>query len=155
LGTTFFLIPTIGKVAITLTLGVAGVVSGLLLIVMPKLRRSAFVLALVLLAVPAAARAEDLIDPAIRAAMLQRADGRLAHIETEYNDIFSTKRGRELTMSFQLAGFDYTESVANLADPDDLPVRYTQLMTIGALYPPEPKRTLMIGLGGGSISSYL
>ena len=34
-------------------------------------------------------------------------------------------------MSFQLKGFDYTESIANLADPDDLPVRYTQVMTIG------------------------
>jgi spermidine synthase len=28
-------------------------------------------------------------------------------------------------------------------------------MTVGLLYPPEPKRVLMIGLGGGSISSYL
>jgi spermidine synthase len=34
-------------------------------------------------------------------------------------------------------------------------VRYTQLMTIGVLYPPEPNRILMIGLGGGTISSYL
>ncbi len=154
LGTTFLLIPTIGTRAITLTLGLAGIASGLLLIVMPRLQRSALALALVLLAAPAA-RAEGLIDPAIRAAMLERPDGRLGHIETEYNDIFITKRGRQLTMSFQLKGFDYTESVANLSDPDDLPVRYTQLMTIGVLYPPEPKRILMIGLGGGSISSYL
>ena len=64
--------------------------------------------------------------------MLKRADGRIAHIETEYNDIFITKRRNELTMSFQLKGYDYTESVANLADPDDLPVRYTQVMTVGA-----------------------
>ncbi len=39
--------------------------------------------------------------------------------------------------------------------PDDLPVRYTQIMTVGMLYPPEVRRVLMIGLGGGSISSYL
>jgi spermidine synthase len=96
-----------------------------------------------------------LTDPAIRADMLRRADGRIAHIETEYNDIFITKRRAELTMSFQLKGYDYTESVANLADPDDLPVRYTQLMTIGVIYPPQPTRILMLGLGGGSISSYL
>ena len=154
LGTTFFLIPTIGTRAITLTLGLAGIASGLLLIVAPRLRRSALALALVLLAAPLA-RAEELIDPAIRAAMLKRADGRLAHIETEYNDIFITKRGRQLTMSFQLKGFDYTESVANLSDPDDLPVKYTQVMTLGVVYPPAPKKILMIGLGGGSISSYL
>ena len=87
--------------------------------------------------------------------MLKRADGRIAHIETEYNDIFITKRRNQLTMSFQVKGYDYTESVAALDDPDDLPVRYTQVMTVGVLYPPEPKRVLMIGLGGGSISSYL
>ncbi|OLE68852.1 MAG: hypothetical protein AUG74_09285, partial [Bacteroidetes bacterium 13_1_20CM_4_60_6] len=153
LGTTFLLIPAIGTRAITFTLGIAGILSGLLL-VLPQMRRGALVLALTLLATPLA-DAEELIDPAIRADMLKRADGRLAHIETEYNDIFITKRGAELVMSFQLKGYDYTESIANLTDPDDLPVRYTRLMTVGLLYPPEPKRILMIGLGGGSISSYL
>ena len=34
-------------------------------------------------------------------------------------------------------------------------MRYTQVMTVGVLYPPEVKRVLMIGLGGGSISTYL
>jgi spermidine synthase len=155
LGTTFVLIPSIGTRAITLTLGVAGIVSGLVLIALPKFRApAAFALALALLAVPDA-RANDLIDAAIRAEMLKRPDGRVAHIETEYNDIYITKRRNQLTMSFQVKGFDYTESVANLTDPDDLPVKYTQIMTIGVLYPPEPKRVLMIGLGGGSISSYL
>jgi len=65
------------------------------------------------------------------------------------------KRRNELTLAFQLKGYDYTESVANLTDSDDLPVRYTQVMTIGVAYPPDVKRVLMIGLGGGSISSYL
>jgi spermidine synthase len=152
LGTTFFLIPAIGTRAITLTLGIAGILSGLLL--MLPLRRSALVLGLMLLAAPCAI-GEELIDPAIRADLLKRADGRLAHIETEYNDIFITKHGPELVMSFQLKGYDYTESIANLTDADDLPVRYTQLMTVGVLYPPQPRKVLMIGLGGGSISSYL
>ena len=44
------------------------------------------------------------IDEGIRADMLKRADGRIAHVETEYNDIFITKRRSELTMSFQLKG---------------------------------------------------
>ena len=154
LGTTFILIPAIGTRAITLTLGIAGVLSGLLLIALPKLQRSALLIALALLAVPQA-HASDLIDRQIRTDMLKRADGRIAHIETEYNDIFITKRRNELTMSFQLKGYDYTESIANLADPDDLPVRYTQVMTLGVAYPADVKKVLMIGLGGGSISSYL
>jgi predicted membrane-bound spermidine synthase len=157
LGTTFYLIPTMGTRAITLTLGAAGILSGLMLIAMPRLRRApaAFAAALLFLLPAPEGRANDLIDAAIRAEMLKRPDGRVAHIETEYNDIFVTKRRNELTMSFQVKGYDYTESIANLRDPDDLPVRYTQVMTVAVLYPPEPKRVLMIGLGGGSISSYL
>jgi len=153
LGTTFVLIPTIGTRAITFTLGIAGLISGLLLMLLHR-RRGALTLALALLASPIA-RAEQLIDPAIRAETFKRADGRLAHIETEYNDIFISKHGPELVMSFQLKGYDYTESIANLTDPHDLPVRYTQLMTVGLAYPVEPRRILMIGLGGGSLSSYL
>ena len=157
LGTTFLLIPAIGTRAITLTLGIAGLICGLLLLAVRARPARTAILALAALAgglVPGA-RADELIDAQTRADLLKRADGRIARIETEYNDIFVTKRRNELTMSFQLKGFDYTESVANLADPDDLPVRYTQVMTVGIIYPPAPKRILMIGLGGGSISSYL
>src|SRR5262249_7250705 len=92
------------------------------------------VIALAALAVPAA-RADNLIDEGVRVAMLERADGRLAHIETPYNDVFITKRQHQLVMSFQLKGWDYTESVSNLLDPDDLPLRYAQVMTIAAVYP--------------------
>jgi spermidine synthase len=158
LGTTFFLIPAIGTRAITLTLGIAGVLSGLLLLLLPYVRRStrtAIFLACLAAFAGADARAEELIDPEIRAAMLRRTDGQIVHLETEYNDIFINKRRSELTLAFQLKGYDYTESVANLTDPDDLPVRYTQVMTVGVVYPPEVRRVLMIGLGGGSISSYL
>jgi len=154
LGTTFILIPAIGTRAITFALGVAGMLAGLLLIAAPRGKRAALALVFLALAVPNA-HAEELIDSRIRDEMLQHKDGRVARIETEYNDIFITKRRHELMMAFQLKGFDYTESIANLADFDDLPVRYTQVMTIGAIYPPELRRVLMIGLGGGSISGYL
>jgi spermidine synthase len=156
LGTTFLLIPTIGSRAITITLGVAGVASGLLLLALPRLRRGAsFILVLALVLPCAVARADELVDMGLRAEIAKRADGRIAHVETEYNDIFITKRGRELTMAFQLKGFDYTESVASLTDADDLPVKYTQVMTLAVAYPSALDRVLMLGLGGGTIATYL
>src|SRR3989440_10280550 len=154
LGTTFILIPSIGTRAITFTLGVARILSGLLLIDTPKLRRARLALAILALATPSV-RAEDLINLQSRAEMLKHKDGRVAHIETEYNDIFISKRRNELTFSFQYKGEDYTESVANLTDPDDLPVKYTQVMMAALAYPPEVKRVLMLGLCGGSMSTYL
>jgi len=161
LGTTFWLIPTIGSRAITLSLGIAGIVCGLLLIALPLLarRRSGALAILAAFAMLAGlsgpSRADTLVDEKLRAELLQRPDGQLARIETEYNDIFITKRGRDVTMSFQLKGFNYTESVTNLRDPDTLPVLYTRMMTLGVIYPPEVRDILMIGLGGGSISTYL
>jgi predicted membrane-bound spermidine synthase len=136
LGTTFFLIPAIGSRAITLTLGAIGLTAGLLLLV-------------------PAGHAESLIDEDVRATMLARPNGRIAHVETEYNDVFITRRQNQLVMSFQVKGWDYTESVANLLDADDLPLRYAQVMTIATVYPETPRKILMLGLGGGSISTYL
>ena len=103
LGTTFILIPSIGTRAITLTLGIAGVLSGLALIAAPKLRRGALALALLTLAAPNV-RAEDVVDQQVRAEMLKHKDGRVAHLETQYNDIFISKKRHELMLSFQWKG---------------------------------------------------
>jgi spermidine synthase len=156
LGTTFVLIPTIGSRAITLALGALGLCAGLGLMALAR-RCIGAALIVVALAAPTASsgRADNLIDEAVRAGMLARGDGRLAHIETKYNDVFITKRGHQLVMSFQVSGRDYTESITNLLDPDDLPLRYAQVMTIATIYPEAPRKILMLGLGGGSISTYL
>ena len=162
LGTTFFLIPAIGSRAITFALGAAGVIAGLSLLVLARPKRGApgaaalIVVALLTTLTAPAARAESLLDEGIRTAMLKRGNGRIAHIETEYNDVFITKRQQnQLVMSFQVKGWDYTESVTNLSDPDDLPLRYAQVMTIATIYPETTRKVLMLGLGGGSISTYL
>ncbi len=161
LGTTFYLIPSMGSRAITLMLGGAGIAAGLLLIFLPLLMRSprkAVTSSIILLATALAcfpAHADTLVDQDLRNALLKKPDGQLARIETEYNDIIITKRRHIVTMSFQLKGFNYTESATDLPDPDDLIIAYTQFMTLGVIYPPEPKDILMIGLGGGSISTYL
>src|SRR4029077_7935093 len=133
-----------------------GLLAGLLLLAFAR-GRAAAVLVVIALAAPSvpAGRAENLIDEGVRTGMLGRPDGRLAHIETEYNDVFITKRGHQLVMSFQIKGWDYTESVSNLLDPEDLPLRYAQGMTIATIYPQAPRKILMLGRGGGSISTYL
>jgi spermidine synthase len=162
LGTTFFLMPAIGSRAITLSLGTAGVVAGLVLLALPYLGRRALpqtiAAALLMIGVSSTAppaHADNFVDEQIRASILKQNDGQIARIETQYNDIYIVKRRTELTMSFQLKGWDYTETVVNLREPDDLPVGYTRIMTVATIYPPAPKKLLMIGLGGGSITTYL
>jgi len=161
LGTTFFLIPAIGSRAITYGMGVLGILASGLLVAAARGRRArAGLLALALvtcgLLSPAASRAaEEPFDAGIRAEMLKKKSGLIAHVETVYNDIFVGKYENILKMAFQWKGWYTRQSEANLADPDDLPLLYTRAFTIAAIYPPQIKRVLVLGLGGGSIPIYL
>jgi spermidine synthase len=162
LGTTFFLIPTIGTRAITLLLGAAGLCCGLLLFALGRLRRpakgAAAALAAFAMLVLGGGRAwsDDVIDANVRAQMLKHGDGRVAHLETEYNNLFIDKHGSMLGLSSMYTGRpNYIESIVDLKDPDAMPVPYNQTMTAALAYLAAPKRILMIGLGAGSISTYL
>src|SRR5437899_3031102 len=87
----------ISTVLITLTLGAIALISGLALLALSRLDpRTSSAPALVLIVLAAltapACQAESLIDENVRVAMVKRGNGRIAHIETEYNDLFITKR---------------------------------------------------------------
>jgi spermidine synthase len=162
LGTTFFLIPAIGSRAITLWLGAIGFACGLSLIALDRMRlrslRSAAGLVLFAVAVLVVDRAGagELIDENQRAQMLKHGDGRVAHLETEYNDLFIDKHGSELGLSSRYKGRpDYVESMVDLRDPDVMPVEYNRIVPAVLAYPDDIRRILMIGLGAGSISTYL
>jgi len=164
LGTTFLLIPAIGTRAITFMLGAAGVACGVALIACVARRRPARMAVLLgtsllgfgtfvaTAAAPSAARSAESFD---RASLLAREDGQLAHIEGQYNDIFVVKRGNELLMTARLKGWNYTESRINLADPDVIPANYLRMMTTALAYAPQADKVLLVGLGGGVLTSYL
>jgi spermidine synthase len=155
--TTFVLIPLIGARAITMSLGALGLMGGALLVATASRKARLGVVAALLasqLATPPA-RAEHLFDPQIRETMLARKDGRVAHLETVYNDIFVSKEANLLSLSFQWKGWRFYQSQANLADGDDLPMPYSRLMSVAAIFPPEIRRVLVLGLGAGSIAVYL
>jgi spermidine synthase len=168
LGTTFFLIPAIGTRAITLTLGVAGIACALVLIAAQRLpfsRRHAKLLtwALLIWAIAGAAlalggshaRGESLFDEAVRAQMLAHRSGPVAHLETEYNDLYISKRGPLLALTTRVRDELRFHSIVDLKDPDDMPVPYTQTFAAALLYPEKVRRILMVGLGAGSVSTYL
>src|SRR4051812_10888208 len=115
LATTFFLIPLIGTRAITLSLGILGLLGAALLIVSSGRRRPARLGILAILLASQAVmlppvRAEEAFDPQTRVDMLARKDGQIAHVETVYNDIFVTKAANVLTLGFQWKGWHFDES---------------------------------------------
>jgi spermidine synthase len=162
LGTTFFLIPTIGTRAITLVLGAVGLCCGLIMFALDRMRlpgtgaRAGLVALAVLILAGDRARSDSLFDENVRAQMLKHGDGRVAHLETEYNNLFIDKHGALLGLSSMFKGRpNYIESIVDLKDPDAMPVPYNRVMPVALAYPPTAKRILMIGLGAGSISTYL
>ena len=112
-------------------------------------------IAAVLLFTAISAWAQSAVDEGVRAQMLKHRDGAIAHVETQYNDLFIAKRGAMMALSTRFKADYKIHSMINLTDPDDLPAPYARLMTAGLLYPAATKRILMIGLGAGSLSTYL
>jgi spermidine synthase len=150
--------------AITFALGIFGMFAFVLLAAggsSDRRRRAKFRMLATLIASHAlllpvpCSQAEELFDPEVRATMLKRNNGLIAHVETIYNDIFVSKDQSLLKMAFQWKGWYFPESEVNLADPDDLPMLYARAMTIALIYPQEVKRVLILGLGGGAITTYL
>lgn len=101
------------------------------------------------------ARSESLFDETVRAKMLAHSDGLVAHIETRYNNIFVIKRRAFLLLTTRFAREDHIQSVVDLKDPDDMLAPYTRIVSVALVYPETIQRILMIGLGAGSISTYI
>ncbi len=157
--TTFTLIPALGSRSITYLLAGLTLASGLSF----------------LIAVPAIAARRGLVLAGVVGAgiglghgpgwaatdIFQRYDPgpaprlEVERIETEYNNIFVTRRGDFVTMSFRVRRRDETESVINLRDPGALPLPYTRAMTVAVAFVDKLDTMLMIGLGGGTTSRYL
>jgi spermidine synthase len=81
--------------------------------------------------------------------------GLVARVESLYNDIYVYKRPNgQYVLSFGAKRLRYTESVVNPDDELDLPVYYTQSMTVGLAYAPALEDAAIIGLGGGRTAWY-
>lgn len=68
-----------------------------------------------------------------------------------YHYIRVEQTGSVRTLRFRRRGTDYDESMVDIAQPLRLGMRYYRLMFAGFLFVPEPKRVLMVGLGGGTL----
>ena len=81
--------------------------------------------------------------------------GTLARRESQYATTYVDQDGDYLTMRFGVNRCLFTESRYNPNDTAELPVIYTQFMTVALAYAANPKRVVEIGLGGGRVASYV
>jgi spermidine synthase len=70
------------------------------------------------------------------------------HFDTIYNSLTIERRGSVVELRARSRRGEALESAVDLADPVRLVVDYTRTLYAGLFFQPEPKRVLMIGLGG-------
>ena len=76
-------------------------------------------------------------------------------VESAYNRITVYVAEPCVKMTFRRVGMEYDESVLNKSDAKELPVFYTQILTVALAYPDQIKKVAMLGVGGGSTLNYL
>jgi spermidine synthase len=72
--------------------------------------------------------------------------------ESLYHYIRVVEAGGVRRLQFQRSGSEYEESAVNIANPLHFEMYYYSLLFAGFAHYPEPRRILLIGLGGGTVS---
>ena len=83
-------------------------------------------------------------------------EARQIHSERSlYRNILVTDEAGQRCLKFSIRSADHDQSCQYLNDPQRLVFPYARMMFAALLANPAPKRTLMVGLGGGSIPRVL
>jgi spermidine synthase len=92
----------------------------------------------------------------IIAATGQSALGQVESVsfETPYNHITIERNGSLVEMRSLWRSRLYRESAVDLNNPSQLLVPYTRAIAASAVFHPNPKRVLMLGLGGGGFNQF-
>ena len=78
----------------------------------------------------------------------------IARRESQYATTLIVRDGKYLTMRFGINKCIFTESRYNPSDPSELPIPYTQVMTVALAYT-SGSRIAEIGMGGGRLATYI
>ena len=80
----------------------------------------------------------------------------LARERSSYNDIYVIRKGDYRELWFKGNDGDYfLQSRVNIGRQKQLALVYSNMMMASLLFCPNPRRLLMVGLGGGSVTNFL
>ena len=79
----------------------------------------------------------------------------LAKERTPYNDIYVIQKGENREIWFKSSGDYYLQSRVNVDNQKQLALVYSNMMVASLLFCPNPRRLLMVGLGGATVTNFL
>ena len=92
----------------------------------------------------------------VLAGVAQFAVGRVIHTEHSlYQNILMTQTGNRLCMKFSMRENQRNQSCIDRSEPRKMVFGYTRMMMSGLLLNPQPKRILVVGMGGGILPAAL
>ncbi len=95
-----------------------------------------------------------LLGAAVTLVVQTRADEVIFRDESPFNTVIVTEDAQGVrTLRFEEHGA--RQSVVKVGDPDYLALPYAKAMHVGLAIPKDPKRVLVVGLGGGTIPQFL
>jgi spermidine synthase len=83
-----------------------------------------------------------------------RADDVIYRTKSEFNTIVVTEDS-DGVRTLRFADYGARQSVVKLGDPDYIELPYAKAMQVGLAAAEDPKRVLIVGLGGGTIPQFL
>jgi len=79
----------------------------------------------------------------------------LARERTQYNDIYVIQNGENRELWFKGNGDYFLQSRVNVEKQKQLALVYSNMMMASLLFCPQPRRLLMVGLGGAAVTNFL
>ena len=79
----------------------------------------------------------------------------LAKERTPYNDLYVIQKGENREIWFKSNGDYYLQSRVNVNNQKQLALVYSNMMMASLLFCPNPRRLLMVGLGGAVVTNFL
>lgn len=91
---------------------------------------------------------------AIVTSVSRSADAKIVHRERSlYSTVLVNKSGNMLCLAFSIKRDQRNQSCIDTRAPREMVFSYTRMMMAALLFNPDPKRVLVIGLGGGTLPS--
>lgn len=95
-----------------------------------------------------------LVSATVALVVRTRADDVIHRTQSDFNTIVVTEDSQGIR-TLRFAEHGARQSVVKLDDPDYIALPYAKVIQVGLALPEDPKRVLIVGLGGGTIPRFL
>ena len=87
--------------------------------------------------------------------VLEMEDGNIEKAVSDFSTIYISKSNSRIMMHFNIENKTAMESARDILSPESISMYFARLMTYSIVFPDKLDRILVLGLGGGTVSTYL